>query len=118
MKIWIDGSGALLRGQKARTCVMFDREKPVIDEFRRGTVNEMEYLALSKALGDPRSENSVIYSDSQLVVNQLTKGWKVDAENLRPLHEECKGLLKSRKATIVWIRREDNEAGKVLDKGT
>jgi len=116
MNIWIDGSGALLPGQKARYCVLFEGDKPIVEEFDSGTGNEMEYMALLRALEDFRSEGATIYSDSQLVVFQLSQKYGVAAENLRPLYEKCKRLVETRKATLIWIKREENRAGKVLER--
>jgi len=116
VRIWTDGAGALLEGQKAKACVVFEDGDVKITEFDRGTNNEMEYTALIHALSDPRSEGATIYTDSQLLVGQLTKGWKVRAENLQPLNERAKSLLDKRKATLIWIPREENRAGKVLEK--
>lgn len=116
MKIWTDGAGALLEGQKAKACVVFEDGDVKVTVFDRGTNNEMEYTALIHALSDPRSEGATIFTDSQLLVGQLTQGWKVRAENLRPLNERAMALLIQRKATLVWVPREQNRAGKVLEQ--
>jgi ribonuclease HI len=116
MNVWIDGSGTLLPGQRARYCVLFEGDRPIVEEFDAGTGNEMEYRALLRALEDFRSECATIYSDSQLVVFQLSQKFSISAENLKPLYEKCKSLLDARKATLVWVRREENRAGKVLEK--
>jgi len=60
------------------------------------TNNEAEYLALIGALdhlasaftavgGDLKTISIAIRTDSQLVIGQLSMGWKVKAPNLRPL---------------------------------
>ena len=116
MRTWIDGAGALLEGQKAKTCVLFEDGDVKVTEYDHGTNNEMEYTALIQALSDPRSDAGTIFTDSQLLVGQLTRGWKVRAENLRPLNERARALLTQRKATLVWVPREENRAGKVLEK--
>jgi len=116
MKIWIDGAGAPLPGQTARTCVMFEDGQVRVEAYETGTNNEMEYRALLSALADARAERATIFTDSQLLVGQLTRGWKVKAENLRPLHSEAKTFLTQRMANLVWVPREQNEAGKVLEK--
>ena len=116
LKIWIDGAGALLDGQEAKTCVVFENGDVKVTRYGRATNNEMEYTALIQALSDPRSEGAAIYTDSQLLVGQLTQGWKVRAANLAPLNERARALLLQRKATLVWVPREENKAGKVLEK--
>lgn len=116
MKIWTDGAGALLEGQRAKTCVVFEDGDVKVTEFDRGTNNEMEYTALIQALSDPRADGATIITDSQLLVGQLTKGWKVRAANLAPLNERARALLAERRAALVWVPREVNRAGKVLEK--
>jgi ribonuclease HI len=116
MKIWTDGAGASLEGQKAKTCIVFEDGDVKVTEYDHGTNNEMEYTALIQALSDPRADGATIFTDSQLLVGQLTRKWKVRAENLRPLNERARPLLTRRKATLVWVPREENRAGKVLEK--
>ena|SRR2546422_7479984 len=116
MKIWIDGAGALLEGQKAKTCVVFEDGDVRVTEHGRKTNNEMEYAALIAALSDPRSDGATILTDSQLLVGQLTQGWRVKAENLKPPHSEARKLLGERRAALLWVPRGENRAGKVLEK--
>ena len=116
MKIWIDGAGASLPGQSARTCVVFEDGQVRTESYDNGTNNEMEYRALLSALSDARAERATIFTDSQLLVGQLTRGWKVNADNLRPLHSEAKTLLTRRMADLVWVPREQNRAGWALEK--
>ncbi|HZD13145.1 MAG TPA: RNase H family protein [Candidatus Binatus sp.] len=116
MKIWIDGAGALLPGQKAKYCIVFEDGTTVKQSLDKGTNNEMEYFALLQALNDQRSKDASILTDSQLLVGQLQNGWKVKAENLKEIHEECRNLLRARNATLSWIPREENLAGKVLER--
>ncbi len=121
-RIFIDGSGASLEGQIARICVITygAHDNPVstlLQEIGRATSNEAEYLALIAALKDPNSEGCHIYTDSMLLVGQLTKNWNVKADNLKPLYKEAYGLLNERKAVLSWMPRHANTAGKLLEKG-
>jgi len=115
MKIWVDGAGALLANQNGRACVVFDNDKPKVWRYGKATNNEMEYQALLNALLDERSKEATIFTDSRLLVGQLTKGWKVKAPNLRKINIKCLKMLKERKAKLLWIPREENKAGKVLE---
>lgn len=117
MKVWIDGAGISLLGQKAKTCVLFEGSEPIMAQYDQGTNNEMEYEALIQALSDDRSEGATVYTDSELVVGQVTQGWKVKADNLRPLIAQARTLLKKRRASLVWVRRDQNLAGRVLERG-
>ena len=117
MKIWIDGAGALIEGQRWKAVVVFEdgsydkSEGPAIV-----TNNEAEYKALIHALLDERAKDSTIYTDSQLLVGQLTKGWKIKAENLKGYVENAKPLLIIANAKLVWIPREQNKAGKLIEQ--
>jgi ribonuclease HI len=70
------------------------------------TNNEAEYVAFISALVDlrgrieragksPRNYSVLVHTDSQLLVGQLTQGWKVKAANLRPLVGEAASLLQA-----------------------
>ena len=70
------------------------------------TNNEAEYVALISALVDlrgrieragqnPRNYSVVVHTDSQLLVGQLTQGWKSKAANLRPLVDEAAALIQA-----------------------
>jgi ribonuclease HI len=37
--------------------------------------------------------STLVHTDSQLVVGQLTQGWKINATNLRPIVDEAAALL-------------------------
>ena len=116
MKIWVDGSGALLEWQVARISVVFEDGKKIIRNIGKKTNNEAEYSALLEALYNPEAENSLILTDSQLLVGQLTKNWKINVKHLMPLNEEAKKLLDKKHCRIEWVRREENLAGKLLEK--
>jgi ribonuclease HI len=116
MKVWIDGSGALLPGQKGQYCIIFEDGSKIRETLEKGTNNEMEYFALLQSLRDPRSKGATIFTDSKLLVGQLQEGWKINAENLKAIHEECSRLLRSQQAKLVWIPREENLAGKELER--
>jgi hypothetical protein len=64
------------------------------------TNNQAEYVALISALFDlrgrirragktPSGYSLLLHTDSQLIVGQLTQGWKIKAANLRPLVGEA-----------------------------
>jgi ribonuclease HI len=76
-------------------------------DFGRGvTNNEAEYQTLIAALKDlvgriqradknPSAYSLFVYTDSQLVIGQLTQGWKIKAANLRPLVDEAAALIQA-----------------------
>ena len=66
----------------------------------------------------PSIMNTTIYTDSQLLEGQLTKGWKINKN--KGLVVYCKDLLKKTKnissVSIKWVRREENKAGIRLEE--
>ena len=100
--------------QKAKIAVVFGL-KSYTQTFDRLTNNEAEYKALLKAL-EVAKENDEILTDSQLLVGQLTKNYKVKAENLIPLYKQAKEMMGRKRVKLTWIPREQNLAGKILEK--
>ena len=112
MRCFVDAS-------PTRACVVFEGKKDI--SFRQSasakyTNNEAEYRAVLFALWWARNLKynlTEICSDSQLVVNQLNGTYKVNKKELVELREAV--LAKTNgKVKFIWVRREDNPAGKVL----
>ncbi|MEX1059351.1 MAG: reverse transcriptase-like protein, partial [Candidatus Saccharimonadales bacterium] len=63
-----------------------------------------------------------LYSDSELVVNQMNGKYKVKNQELAPLNQEVKALVDSfEKVIITHVPRElnkitDNEVNRILDQ--
>ena len=74
MKIWCDGGN----NKVGEYCVITENGKKYEYREIRSTNNIMEYKAMIKAL-EIAKDGDVIYSDSQLVVNQLE-------ENINSIH--------------------------------
>ena len=84
-----------------------DGQKEILRlDLGTATNNEAEYQTLIAALNDlysriqraarsPPAYSLLIYTDSQLVVSQLTQGWKVKAANLRPLVDEAAASMRT-----------------------
>src|SRR3990167_10149815 len=113
MLIWCDASPTKL-------CIKNSEGLVELKDFS-GTNQEAEYAAMILALTFAKDGDS-IYSDSRLVVNQLTKNeynhyhkWKIKAPNLIPFYNRANELLKSKKIEIKWISREENLAGHILE---
>jgi len=111
---YTDGSG--FNGEVSRYAVTNDTGHVVttgiIPEER--TSNEMEYEGVISALQIAK-DGDTIYSDSQLVINQLTKKWKVKARNLISRYNYAKELYFNKNVKLLWIRRDKNLAGKIFE---
>ena len=114
MIIYIDG------GTRNSNICLVDGDYTVVKyRSKSPTNNELEYLALLYALGYIRDkykgEKVIIYSDSQLMVNQMNGKWRVTTPNLVALHEKCSSMI-THKIKLKWISRKFNLAGHVLEK--
>jgi ribonuclease HI len=113
--IYVDGSG--WNGRRCGWCVLREGQDPIITESAiKHSNNEAEYIAVIEALQMKKAKGSTIYSDSQLVVNQVNGEWACKTPLLKPLRDQAQELLKKKKATLVWVPREENKAGKVLER--
>lgn len=111
-----DGSGNSPRGS---TCaaVIFDEDGQIIHERSRqlpdGSSNNVaEYsgviLAIEVAL-ELEVDELEIFSDSQLIVNQINGKWRVKDAKLLPYRETAWELASSLSSVkLSWIPREEN----------
>lgn len=91
----------------------------VVPYSERHTNNVGEYLAVQLALEYAEQlalERPVVLTDSQLVVEQVRGTWKCRKAHLLPLRDGVRETLQEIGATLTWISREQNVAGKILEK--
>ena len=102
------------------------RLKEVARYIGLGTNNEAEYKGMLAALEEGRSMNAdelEITSDSELMVRQINREYRIKAENLRPLVEEVWQRISCFKAVTVrhaprehpMIQRADMLVNQELD---
>ena len=114
------GNGAANRGFGSYHLASRDGRKQTVRlDLGTATNNEAEYRTLIAALKDligriqkagrsPASYSLLAYTDSQLMVGQITQGWQVKAANLRPLIDEAKSRLKAfGRADLVKVPRDE-----------
>lgn len=113
--IYVDGGT-----HKSRICMHDPQKERTIIKTRgkNPSNNELEYLALLYGIQYAKNEysgkNVTIYSDSKLIVNQINGKWRITVEPLARLHKKCINIL-PKKITVVWISRNINRAGWVLE---
>ncbi|MEA3369125.1 MAG: ribonuclease HI family protein [Candidatus Ratteibacteria bacterium] len=119
--IYIDGASKGNPGQAGIGAVIKDSRKNVIKRLSKGiglaTNNVAEYYACIYALQEAlilRAEVLTVYTDSQLLVNQLKGNFKVKSSNLKPLHTQVLYLLKGFKK--IYLRHINREENKEADK--
>ncbi|RLG44775.1 MAG: hypothetical protein DRN81_03725 [Thermoproteota archaeon] len=107
MKVYTDGSG------NGKVCYVTADGRVRIKEYENVTNNEAEYLAVLLAVKELKG-NLDVYSDSQLVVQQLNRKWSIRKDRLRKYAEMIWKHCEHRRVRFYWIPREKNPAGKVL----
>jgi len=100
--------------------------KKYSERIGEGTNNEAEYKALIFALkkvksllGKKNIKNSEIecFSDSQLIVNQLSGKYKIKEEDLKPLFIDAWNLkIEFKNVSFIYIPRENNKEADSLVK--
>jgi ribonuclease HI len=110
LKIFTDGSG-----KTGKYCFLVDETNEVKFFEKQGiTNNQAEYLAVIAALKAHKEDNITIYSDSELIVNQLNHEYAIKEDRLRELAQQVWNLMRGRNVTFVHVPRSKNKAGKVL----
>ena len=122
---YTDGGARGNPGPAAYGVVIQSADGRVIDKLRKylgeATNNEAEYQGLLAALDyalahDVRSLS--VSSDSELLVRQILKQYKVKSEGLRPLYERAQEMIgRLRSFRITHVRREQNrEADRLVNE--
>jgi ribonuclease HI len=102
--------------QHGRIAVCIEGETPqIVEVLGNVSNNQAEYIAVFEALKQAE-DGDLILTDSQLVVGQLTKGWDVNAESIKPMFEKCRELLDLKRIKVEWVSRNDSVAGRLLEK--
>ena len=125
--IYTDGSarGNPGAGGFGSVLISGNRRKEISGGFKFTTNNRMELMGVICALECLKTSgnNITIYSDSQYVVNSVTKGWvfnwirtnKKDAKNM-DLWKRFVSLYKLNKINCVWVKgHADNDLNNRCD---
>jgi ribonuclease HI len=128
--IYTDGGARGNPGPAGLGVVIYNEAREKVTEFSRflgvATNNQAEYRAVIDALEKARALGASeleFYLDSELVVKQLNREYKVKNKDLAPLFLMIHNLsLSFRKITYTHIFREQNEeadqlANEAMDKG-
>ncbi len=81
------------------------------------TNNEAEYAAIIRALemcNERDYVNPTIFSDSELIIKQMRREYKVKNENLKELFSKAQDLAAAVAPTWVHVRREKNQIADYL----
>lgn len=128
-KLYTDGGSRGNPGESACAYIICDLDEAVVEKggFYLGiaTNNQAEYYGLQKGLERARElgiNKITLFSDSQLVVNQMNGFYKVKNQELAPINQEVMSIAGSfEKITFVHVPRElnkeaDREVNRILDQ--
>ncbi len=127
--IFSDGGARGNPGPAGIGAVLYSEDKKIVAEISQylgeTTNNQAEYKALIAALKEAKNlkaEELICYLDSELVVKQLNREYKIKNKDLAPLFLEVYNLsLSFKKISFIHIPREKNTvadslANKAMDK--
>jgi len=128
-KVFTDGGSRNNPGDSACAYVICKMDDTVVEKggYYMGiaTNNQAEYYGFKKGLEraqDLGIDKVNLFSDSQLVVNQMKGVYKVKNQELAPLHQDVKALADSFEAiSFNYVPREfnkiaDAEVNRILDE--
>ena len=128
--IYTDGGARGNPGPAGIGAAIYNDQKELVAELSEylgeTTNNQAEYRAVIAALkkaAEIKADELDFYLDSELVVRQLNREYKVKNKDLAPLFLQIHNLvLAFKKVSFTHVRREDNKradmlANRAMDKG-
>ena len=123
LSIYTDGGSRGNPGPSAIGIIFVDENEKIIYQYKecigKSTNNEAEYKALIKALEIAKNyytKKIICFSDSELLVNQLTGIYKIKKEHLKKLFYKIKEIEKNFEKIIYNQIERENEFIKISDK--
>lgn len=114
-RIYIDGASRGNPGHAAAGILIMDSgndPREIKKYLGKCTNNQAEYMALITALETfrkPQDKNLSVFTDSQLVANQINGKWKVKHPDISKLYKKAKDLIKQfHSFSIEHISRNKN----------
>jgi len=122
LTIYTDGGARNNPGPAGIGCVLYDESKKIIKEISEyigeTTNNQAEYKACLRAMEEAKklgAEELAFFLDSELVVKQLNREYKVKNKELAPLFMKIYNLSQQfKKVTFFHVRREFNKEADAL----
>ncbi|HAJ93597.1 MAG TPA: ribonuclease H [Synergistaceae bacterium] len=121
MEGFFDGASRGNPGKAGAGALMINDEGKVVWETSRflgeKTNNEAEYMALIlllKAAKEHGVRSLRVFGDSKLVINQVSRQWKINLPHLRLLAQQAWKLSDGMDISYHWIPREHNKRADIL----
>lgn len=117
LKVYVDGAAEPNPGPSGVGVVIYDEKEKKIKEVKKyiglATNNVAEYKALIQGLKESKNllaQTVDVFSDSQLLINQMNGRFRINDKNLRRLFQQAKNLEgKFDKVTYHLIGRNKNK---------
>ena len=107
-------------GSTKKSCVVIEEKGIILSPYSElTTTNVGEYKAVIRALMEALRYNfktTEVLTDSLLVVNQINGLWQCKKPHLLPFLRRARELVEKLNAKVVWTPREENLAGKILER--
>ncbi len=121
-KLYVDGASRNNPGPSGAGVYISQDGAPIVTEgyfLGTKTNNQAEYYALLLGLFHLQQlicspDTVLIISDSQLLIRQLQKSYKVKHEGLKKLHNAAMEILKTMNAEVMHVLREENKKADAL----
>ncbi len=118
----IDGASKGNPGLAAIGIIIRDHDDNIVKEYRENigkTTNNMaEYEALKKGLilASRYSKNIVIISDSELLVRQMNREYKVKNRHIRKIVDDINYIIEENNLNVEYkhVKREENKEADML----
>lgn len=119
IEIYTDGASRGNGGESASSYIIYNDGIELVRGVRHiglSTNNMAEYMAVHDAIEYcylnimmDHSECFTIFSDSMLVINQLSGKWRINNQNLQEINKNIKFYLNNMGAKFIftWVSREN-----------
>lgn len=110
IKIYTDGGSRGNPGKAACAFLVVKNSKIILTFSKflgKATNNEAEYNAIINALEQVKAKEIHLFSDSELVINQINGKYKINLPHLKSLHNQVIRLCENRKITFSNVKREN-----------
>ena len=121
MKGFFDGASRSNPGKAGAGSLLMDSSGKVVwtkaEYLGIKTNNEAEYSALINLLTEARARGITtldVYGDSQLVISQVTRAWKIKKPHLFELASKVWELACGMSVSFKWVPREQNKLADAL----